>query len=84
METAQNEQKNGVANPVTITRLKMAMQVAAGVNLSEVDLPTEVSRMEQISGMVNGGINIPPTPPAAPTGPGAFPPMSAPQETPMV
>lgn len=84
METAQNEQKAGMINPVTLNRLKLAMQVSAGVDLSMVDLPTEVSRMEQMMGYMRGGAN-PPAPQAAPvaTGP-TFAPTSAPAEAPMV
>jgi hypothetical protein len=80
METAQNEQKNGMVNPVTLNRLKIAMQVSAGVDLSMVDLPSEVSKMEQMMGYMSGGAN-PPTPQPMPQGGGnSFAPMSAPVE----
>ena len=82
METAQNEQKAGMVNPVTLNRLKLAMQVSAGVDLSMVDLPTEVSKMEQMMGFMRGGANPPPPQPAS-AGP-TFAPTSAPEEPAMV
>jgi hypothetical protein len=79
METAQNEQKAGMINPVTLNRLKLAMQVSAGVDLSMVDLPSEVSKMEQMMGYMSGGAN-PPIPQPTPSGGNSFAPMSAPAE----
>jgi len=79
METAQQEQAQGMLSSPTLNRLKIAMEVAGNVDLSQADLPTMVAQRERMMG-------VPPAPqmPMQQSQPqGVFPTMSGQGEAPL-
>lgn len=46
LETAQREKQNGEFNSKTMARLDLALKAAGYMDLSQVDLPSEVARLE--------------------------------------
>ena len=80
METAQAEQANGVMSSPTAERLRMAMEMAGSVDLSQADLPTMVAQRERMMGAA-----APPPMPTPAEVPGqSFAPMTAGEQAPIM